>query len=283
MFFLNPDQNDAIQKESLNINIYEQNMYSQGTPIGSLLEKAGLISLGEIEIALEDQKHNSNLRLGQILAIKGWIKQETADFFASQWHSMITEVKRGETKYKLGQCLEKAGLLNNTQITEILDLQKKTNKCFGQIAVEMGYIKESTLDLFIQNLCNYNHKYLNETIEGILYSVKKLIKIQKYSLGIIELRKALKYNPHHSGIHALFSIIYIKQKQFTMASIHIKKAERTNPNEPLLFEAKMLLQINERFNSDNNNKVNSVNQENNDPTQKKSSFLGFFTKKLAIA
>lgn len=277
--FFQANQTDSLQKENLNLDIYSD---PRNVPLGILLQKAGLISAGEIEVALEDQKHHSNLKFGQILATRGWVKQETADFFAREWHSMILEVKRGEAKYRLGESLEKAGLLNALQIQEILDLQKTTNKCFGQIAVEQGYIKEKTLNLFMKNLCSYNHKYLNETVESIVNSAKKFVKIQNYSLAILELRKALKYNPHHAEVHGLLSIIYIKQKQLTMANIHLKKAERTNPNEPLLFEAKSLLTVKQRFDL-HHNQLNQNQETNNNPNPQKSGFFGLFNKKLAVA
>jgi len=276
--FFQANQTDSLQKENLNLDIYSE---TQNIPLGILLQKAGLISAREIEVALEDQKHHSNLKFGQILATRGWVKQKTADFFADEWDSMILEVKRGEAKYRLGESLEKAGLLNALQIQEILELQKMTNKCFGQIAVEQGYIKENTLTLFMKNLCSYNHKYLNETVDSMLNSAKKFVKIQNYSLAILELRKALKYNPHHAGVHGLLSIIYIKQQQLTMANIHIKKAERTNPDEPLLFEAKSLLTIKQRFDHKQNRQ--NQNQETNHNTNQKSGFFGLFNKKLVAA
>ena len=49
-------------------------------PLGEILVEAGLVSLAQIEIALQEQSQ-SNLKIGEILALHGWIKQETADFF----------------------------------------------------------------------------------------------------------------------------------------------------------------------------------------------------------
>lgn len=279
MFYIGTNQDQALKHDSqigdyVNLNVSHEDKGK----IGNLLNQAGLISAQEIALALEEQKIKRNLKLGQILATKGFVKQETADFFATRWHSMIVEVKIGDVKYKLGECLEKAGLLNPIQINHILELQKTNNQRFGQIAIEQGYLKPETLNLFVENLCIYNYKYLNELVTKILISAQKLIQIQEYGLAIIELRKALKYNPHHAGIHALLSIIYIKEQQLTMAHIHLKKAQRSNPDEPLLIEAKMFLEIQQTL-----AKQQEKNLRQKQECAKKSGLVSFFTKKLAIA
>lgn len=48
-------------------------------PLGEILLKAGLVSVFQIEIALEEQKQ-SDLKIGEILASRFWIKEETANF-----------------------------------------------------------------------------------------------------------------------------------------------------------------------------------------------------------
>ncbi len=48
-------------------------------PLGQILVEAGLISMSQIELALKEQKQ-TNLKIGEILTLHGWIKQETADF-----------------------------------------------------------------------------------------------------------------------------------------------------------------------------------------------------------
>jgi tetratricopeptide (TPR) repeat protein len=279
MFYIGTNQDQTLTQDLqiqdyLNLNVSHED---QGK-IGNLLHQAGLISHQEVILALEEQKIKRDLKLGQILATKGFVKQQTADFFATRWHSMIVEVKIGDVKYKLGECLEQAGLLNPIQVNQILELQKITNQRFGQIAIEQGYLKQETLKLFVENLCIYNYKYLNELVGKILISAQKLIKIKEYALAIIELRKALKYNPHHAGIHALLSIIYIKEQHLTMAHIHLKKAQRSNPDEPLLIEAKMLLEIQQTL-----TKQKEKNLRQKQESAKKSGLVSFFTKKLAIA
>ena len=50
-------------------------------PIGELLTSAGLISEGQLQTALYDQQAYQDMRLGEILATRGWLHQKTADFF----------------------------------------------------------------------------------------------------------------------------------------------------------------------------------------------------------
>ena len=54
----------------------------QPKPLGLVLQEANLLAVPQIQLALRDQISYPYLRLGEILAMRGWIKQETADFFA---------------------------------------------------------------------------------------------------------------------------------------------------------------------------------------------------------
>lgn len=115
--------------------------------IGEILQEADLVSAAQIEIALQDQQQY-NLHLGEILALRGWIKQETADFFAQTWYEQITESK----KLPLGYYLKEANLLTQEQIEIILQEQKIHWLKFGAIAVLKGWLKQTTVDFFIENL-----------------------------------------------------------------------------------------------------------------------------------
>ncbi|MEB3190526.1 MAG: hypothetical protein VKL42_09320 [Snowella sp.] len=67
-------------------------------PLGLILREADLVTPAQIEVALQDQQYYQ-LPLGEILALHGWVHQETADFFAEQWPKLITE----PTIYLLGE------------------------------------------------------------------------------------------------------------------------------------------------------------------------------------
>jgi hypothetical protein len=48
--------------------------------LGSYLVDAGLITPAQIDVALNDQKVMGDMRLGEVLVTRGWIKQQTLDY-----------------------------------------------------------------------------------------------------------------------------------------------------------------------------------------------------------
>ena len=116
--------------------------------IGDILREAGLVSIHQLDLALKDQANFPNLRLGEILAMRGWIKSETADFFVQNWSSIIQQKDRRP----LGYYLVKSALLEPKQIDTILQEQKSTGIRFGTIAVMQGLLRSTTLDFFLINL-----------------------------------------------------------------------------------------------------------------------------------
>ncbi len=116
--------------------------------LGTVLNEAGLISCHQIEVALREQIYNQDLRIGEILALHGWVKQETADFFAEDWFSHA----RGYQRNPLGFYLISAGLLNDQQLDYILKEQARTGMRIGALAVLQGWVKKPTIDFFIKYL-----------------------------------------------------------------------------------------------------------------------------------
>lgn len=116
--------------------------------IGEILQAADLVSPAQVEIALNDQQFHQELHLGEILALRGWIKQETADFFAQKWYDTISSAK----KRPLGYYLQEAALLTEKQIEDILKEQQINWLKFGAIAVLKGWLKQTTVNFFIGNL-----------------------------------------------------------------------------------------------------------------------------------
>ena len=116
--------------------------------IGTILREADLVSLHQLNLALKDQAKFPHLRLGEILAMRGWIKSETADFFVQDWSKIVTNRDRKP----LGYYLVQSALLKPEQIETILEEQKSTGIRFGTIAVMQGLLKSTTLDFFLMNL-----------------------------------------------------------------------------------------------------------------------------------
>ena len=118
-------------------------------PLGSILREAGLISEAQLQVALRDQSFNSHLRLGEILAARGWLKQETADFFAEQWYKLLRSHRR---RQPLGYYLKASGLLDDRQIEAIMQEHRQLGIRFGSVAVLKGLLKQETVDFFLEYL-----------------------------------------------------------------------------------------------------------------------------------
>lgn len=117
-------------------------------PIGEILAEADLITRPQLEVALRDQIYNDNMLLGEILALRGWIKQDTADFFVREWFKIVNQ----RIEHPIGFYLNKAGLLSEEDIQKILAEQRKKSLRFGDTAVQKGLLKPSTVNFFLQNL-----------------------------------------------------------------------------------------------------------------------------------
>lgn len=116
--------------------------------LGTVLQEADLVSSRQIESALAVQACQPELRLGEILAQQGFIKPETADFFARDWSKIVVQ----PDKNALGYYLRQAAILNSAQIELILAEQRATGVRFGTVAVLQGFLKSTTLDFFLANL-----------------------------------------------------------------------------------------------------------------------------------
>ncbi|MFM2311857.1 MAG: hypothetical protein RLZZ04_1133 [Cyanobacteriota bacterium] len=124
------------------------NKLPQNKLLGEVLEQAGLVSDEQIQIALAERRESHNLRVGEILALRGWIDQRTADFFADEWGNLVNQTE----KQLLGYYLEKSGLLTKQQTNSILEEQKRIWVKFGVIAVLQGRLSQETVDFFLEHL-----------------------------------------------------------------------------------------------------------------------------------
>jgi hypothetical protein len=138
----NPSQN------SMSTLVFQKQPFTGPRKIGELLYAADLISIAQLETALYEQTQFETMLLGEILAFHGWISQTTADFFGSQWHEAVTK----SVKNTIGSYFQSAGLLEATTIDRLLEEQKHTGMRLGALAVLNGYLKQGTLDFFLQQL-----------------------------------------------------------------------------------------------------------------------------------
>jgi hypothetical protein len=114
-------------------------------PLGAVLQQVGLVSKEQVEAALEEQRH-THRRIGEILAARGWIQQASADFFVEQWPQM----KRQASQYRIGQFLQRAGLLDEDRVASILVEQQRRSLKFGTLAVRNGWVRHQTIGFFLR-------------------------------------------------------------------------------------------------------------------------------------
>lgn len=153
--------------------------------LGEILREADLVSLVEIEKALQYQDKYSFMRLGEILATQGWIEQETADFFAEDWQPLLEQPYRKP----IGHYLQQAKLLTAEQIQSILEEQKRTGYKFGSIAVLRGYLKPKTLDFFLKYL------YPEEVNQTPLRNRKSMAQSRRRQRHLVTQILEKKHNP----------------------------------------------------------------------------------------
>lgn len=204
-------------------------VFTEKLPLGELLLEAGLISRTQLQLALQDQKVSGyeQFKLGEILDVRGWVKQETSDFFASRWYQIVAASRMNFYRKKIGSYLKDAGLLNEKQIQTILEQQKNQYNYFGALAVIKGYIKQATLDFFVKNLFAENQLELQT--ESYLNRAQKYLKVGDFRGAILTLREAMKLNPNHCHCHAWLALVYLQQKQVSIAQVHLTKAKQINP------------------------------------------------------
>ncbi|ACK72334.1 hypothetical protein PCC7424_3960 [Gloeothece citriformis PCC 7424] len=118
-------------------------------PLGEILRQANLVSPTQLEEALLEQSRTKG-RIGEILVKRGCIKQETADFFAQDWIHLVTQ----KEKQPLGHYLKQAGLLDDEQINTIIGEQNEGKLWIrlGALAALKGWVKQSTIDFFVEHL-----------------------------------------------------------------------------------------------------------------------------------
>ncbi len=78
-------------------------------------------------------------------------------------------------------------------------------------------------------------------VEACLKRAQEYRESHKYKEAILELRDILQIEPNNSNCHAMLGLIYIEQNSPGLAKIHIAKAWQTDPNNPIVKEAKEAL------------------------------------------
>lgn len=140
-------------------------------PLGLMLQQAALVSSAQVAIALRDCQEYEDLRIGEVLALRGWIKAKTADFFVQQWSLLLKQ----KWEQPIGYYFEEAALLERSQIEIILVEQRQLSQLeksrFGEMAIAKKWLKPATVDFFVsaQQQCS-KISNLTEIVDRILRS-----------------------------------------------------------------------------------------------------------------
>ena len=78
-------------------------------------------------------------------------------------------------------------------------------------------------------------------IDSYIRRAQQYIDKQEFDRAIKELRDALRIDPNYSTSHALLGKAYLLKQQLTMAKVHINKAYKANPQDPIAIESKKQL------------------------------------------
>ncbi len=143
-------QSNVMNEESEVVHISapaQQQASNQSGKIGEILQRAQIISNAQLQTVLYDQDIYPDLRLGELLVLRGWINPKTLDFFLNyfQFNHSKPEEK------KLGEYLLEAELISQEQLSSVLEEQQLNKIRFGSIAILKGYLKQATLDFFIEH------------------------------------------------------------------------------------------------------------------------------------
>jgi lipopolysaccharide/colanic/teichoic acid biosynthesis glycosyltransferase len=150
-------------------------------PVGQTLQRAGLLSVSQVSEVLQYQAQNRHQRFGEILVLWGWLKQETYDFFAEQLPRLASE----GCQKSLGEYLKSAGLLDQAQVDQILQQQPQTGLSFGELAVLKGWVKQETIDVFLEYVNRDSTSFSAHQNHASLESRRKrLIDIMGASVGL---------------------------------------------------------------------------------------------------
>ncbi len=120
----------------------------QTRPLGEVLKQAGLLSSAQLEVVLQDQKWQPDLRIGDILEVRGWVKRDAIEFFAEQWPQVVY----GGRDQPIGYYFQQAGLLDAAQVQALLQEQEQAGLRIGALAVLHGWLSQETLDWFLRSL-----------------------------------------------------------------------------------------------------------------------------------
>ena len=87
----------------------------------------------------------------------------------------MTEEVQGEAYFRIGEMLVKSNMITRSQLLEVLELQKKSNKKIGEILIEESYISEQEFKEFLAVQKGYKQINLSSITNEIDISASNLL------------------------------------------------------------------------------------------------------------
>ena len=156
-----------------------------------------------------------------------------------KYRSAVQELS--EKQYEvLNQAEELTAQLSELNLVYLMKMERRTTATSAQ-STSPGEAA-STPDSPPSSTSSNPYAARKSLAEPYFNRAELAFKRQNYAQAILELRDALKLEPSNSRFHALLGMVYLEQKQGTMARIHFDKALGTNPDEPMALLGKQTLQ-----------------------------------------
>lgn len=116
-------------------------------PIGFTLQRAGLISPEQLVQVREIQAQSRHVLFGEVLVERGWLSQQTVEFFAERLPKLVNlRDQLPESHY-----LELSGLVDPDSLALLTQEQRQTNLSLFDLAVHRGVLAEATAE-FLRDL-----------------------------------------------------------------------------------------------------------------------------------
>jgi UDP-N-acetylglucosamine transferase subunit ALG13/anti-anti-sigma regulatory factor len=116
-------------------------------PIGFTLQRAGLISPEQLVQVREIQAQSHHVLFGEVLVERGWLSQQTVDFFAERLPKLVNlRDQLPESHY-----LELSGLVDPDSLALLKQEQRQNNQSLFDLAVYRGVLTETTAE-FLREL-----------------------------------------------------------------------------------------------------------------------------------
>lgn len=101
----------------------------------------------------------------------------------------------------------------------------------------------------------------------------------EYDQAVTELRDALRIDPNNGTAHAVMGKAYLYKKQLTMAKVHISKACKADPHNPIVTESKKALDKLTKIANKSKTSIPSSAQKSASKSGNSGFFSGFFGSK----